>query len=142
MKKKIKIIVTILFLVSIVGTPTTLHLCSSQGTVSFSSCVNCYSEKSFAESSCCDNQSDFSAQYFSKSSSNCCVTQLVDSSIRDEYLIKVNDVKSEIKNFVSAVMPSVKNLTFSSKKYSLLFDDSSPPLSNNNIYLINSVLLI
>lgn len=141
MKKKITVIITISFLLSIVGTPAVLHLCSSQGTVSFSSCDNCYSEKSYAESSCCDKESDFPAQYFS-SSSNCCITHLVDSSIKDEYLIKVNDIKSEIKNFVSALMPPVKNLTFSNKKYSSLFNDSSPPLFSNNIYLINSVLLI
>lgn len=142
MKKKITIIVTISFLLSIVGAPISLHLCSMQGTVSFSSCVNCSSEKPKSESSCCEEESDFSDQYISSSNNDCCITQLVDSSIKDRFLIKVHDIKSDIKNFVSAVMPPVENQTFINKKYSSLFDDSSPPSVNNNIYLLNSIFLI
>ena len=142
MKKKITIIVTISFLLSIVGAPISLHLCSMQGTISFSSCVSCSSEKPKTESSCCEEENDFTAQYISSSDGNCCVTQLVDSSIKDGFLIKSNEIKSDIKNFVSALRPPVENQTFSNKKYSSLFDDSSPPSVNNNIYLLNSIFLI
>ncbi len=142
MKKKITIIVTFAFLLSVVGTPISLHLCSMQGTVSFSSCDSCFSEKPKTESSCCEEENDFTAQYISSSDGNCCLTQLVDSSIKDGFLIKLNEIKSDIKNFVSAVMPPVENQTFFNKKYSSLFDDSSPPSFHTHIYLLNSIFLI
>jgi hypothetical protein len=54
----------------------------------------------------------------------------------------VNDVKIDVKNFSAALISNDDKSSFSIEKNQFNFSDSSPPLTSNNIYLLNSVFLI
>jgi len=75
--------------------------------------------------------------------SDCCSTKTIDTSVKTEYLSQQNNSNDNTHLLVVVLMDnpfeSLEQLN-SNKKY---FQDFSPPLLiSNNLYLINSVLLI
>ncbi len=142
MKKKLSLIVTLLFFISTTGLPISLHYCQMQDSTSLSSCEMCLTEENEPENSCCEEESDFSVQIKSDNSDQCCVTKVVDSSVKDGFLFVVNDVKIDIKNFSSFCIENTFLQTIQIGNGYFQNSDSSPPLTRNNIYLLNSVFLI
>lgn len=74
--------------------------------------------------------------------SDCCQYKVIDNKITDRFLViaKDKDVKSGIKVILTSgnvVYQSPSYLT-----YNLYTSSSPPPISDNHIYLINSILLI
>jgi hypothetical protein len=142
MKKKLILIVTLLFFLSTTGLPISLHYCQMQGNTSLSSCEKCSSEENELETSCCEAESDFSVQIKTENSDQCCVTKVIESSIKDGFLIIVNDVKIEIKNLNSFFIDKDFIHSLENRNLNFQFSDSSLPLTNNHIYLLNSIFLI
>ena len=94
------------------------------------------------ENSCCQAEDDFALQLKSGNSEECCETKVVDSSIKDDFVKAISETKIDSKNLESSLSSSDDNsLSFSAQNY-LHFSDSSPPLSSNRIYLINSIFRI
>jgi len=90
----------------------------------------------------CKNQSVKEAHLL-QINNNCCSTKTIDTSVKDEYLSQKNGNSDNIQSLVFVLtnnpFESIEQLN-SNKKY---FQDFSPPLlTNNTLYLSNSVLLI
>ena len=142
MKRQIIISFIFTFFLSTTGLPFALHYCGMQGSISLSSCEMCEVVEAENENSCCQAEDDFSVQLKSDNSDECCETKIVDSSIKDDFVKAISETKIDSKNLESSLISSDDNsLSFSAQNY-LHFSDSSPPLSSNKIYLINSVFRI
>lgn len=142
MKKKLILIVTILFFLSTTGLPISLHYCQMQGSTSLSSCEMCLIDENESGSSCCEEEFDSSVQIKSGNSDQCCVTKVIESSVKDGFLVLVNDVKIELENLNSFFTNNVFIPSLENRNLNFQFSDSSPPLADNHIYLLNSVILI
>ena len=142
MKRQLIILFIFTFFLSATGLPVALHYCGMQGSVSLSSCDMCEVEETENESSCCQAEDKFSIQLKSGNSEECCETKVVDSSIKDDFVKAISEPKIDSKHLESSLISSDDNsLSFSAQNY-LHFSDSSPPLSSNKIYLINSIFRI
>lgn len=142
MKRQIIISFIFTFFLSTTGLPFALHYCGMQGSISLSSCEMCEVVEAETENSCCQTEDDFSVQLKSDNSDECCETKIVDSSIKDDFVKAISETKIDSKSLESSLISSDDNsLSFSAQNY-LHFSDSSPPLSSNKIYLINSVFRI
>lgn len=142
MKQKLIILFIFTFFLSTTGLPISLHYCQMQGSTSLSDCEMCTPEETEEESSCCEKEDDYPVQFAAKNMDECCVTQIIESSVKDGFLIMVNDVKIDVKNFSAALISNDDESLLNIEKNHFNFSDSSPPLTSNNIYLLNSVFLI
>lgn len=142
MKKKLIFIVTILFFLSTTGLPISLHYCQMQDSTSLASCEMCLTEEKESESSCCEEEFDSSVQIKAENSDQCCVTKVIESSVKDGSLVLVKDVKNEVKNLNLFFINIISTPSLENRSLNFQFSDSSPPRANNNIYLFNSVFLI
>jgi hypothetical protein len=113
-----------------------------QGSASLSSCEMCIPQETEEKSSCCEKEGDYPVQFAAKDLDECCVTQIIESSVKDGFLMVANDVKIDVKNFSAALVSIDDKSSLSIEKNQFNFSDSSPPLTSNNIYLLNSVFLI
>ena len=138
MKKKIFILsLVIVFFVSTTSLPITVHLCRMAQKATTSNC-NMMGHCKIS----CKNQSVKEAHLL-QINNNCCSTKTIDTSVKDEYLSQKNGNSDNIQSLVFVLtnnpFESIEQLN-SNKKY---FQDFSPPLlTNNTLYLSNSVLLI
>jgi hypothetical protein len=142
MKQKLIILFILTFFLSTTGLPISLHYCQMQGSSSLSTCDMCTPKQLEDESSCCEKEDEYPVQFASKNLDACCLTQIIESSVEDGFLIIANNIKIDVKNFSSALITSIDRSSLKIEKYNFNFSDSSPPLTSNNIYLLNSVFLI
>lgn len=141
MKKKIVIIVSIAFLLSILGPPISLHFCEMQKTSSLSMCEVCALDKIEKVEFCCEEEVDYSVQLKSNNSEQCCDAKIIDKSISDNFI----SINLEIKQGQSSTVVYLTDLI--SKQLSLNHqfinsDASPPPSQHNDLYLQNSVFII
>lgn len=135
MKKRISVLSLIfLFVVSTIGLPLSINICNMTGTAMAELC---------SMNSSCETGSHSIAVNTEITKSKCCQTDIIDKAISDKY-IQVNLQK--INPGQNIVVYNNENFSVNSSltfNYSDYFNDSSPPsLSNNHIYLNNSILLI
>lgn len=99
-------------------------------------------EEDTEASSCCSNEDDYSVQIKEKKSHECCEIKIIDSSVKDNFLLNQSEVKNEIKflNLFSVLYQEVHKNSFNKLNFS--FCDSSPPLLESELYILNSILLI
>lgn len=142
MNKKLIILVIFSFFLSTAGLPISLRYCNMEEITSFSDCGMCSVDIVENKDSCCDEVDDYSVQFNSKLSEECCVTKLIESSVKDEFVLELNKVKIDFNNFNSVIINNVFNFSPKVDQYKFTFSDSSPPLNNNNLYLLNSLFLI
>lgn len=142
MKQKLIILFIFTFFLSTTGLPISLHYCEMQGNTSLASCEMCSPQETEEKSSCCEKENDYAVQFATKNLDECCVTEIIESSVKDGFLIVINDVKIDVKYFSVALISNDDESSLSIEKYQFNFNDSSPPLTCNNIYLLNSVFLI
>lgn len=142
MKNKFIILLTLIFFLSTTGLPISLHYCQMQGSASLSDCEMCAPEETEEASSCCEKEDDYPVQIAAKNLDECCVTQIIESSVKDNFLLNKSEVKSELKNF--SIPLNSNNVFYSNKfdKAQLSYSDSSPPLLKSELYILNSILLI
>lgn len=142
MKKKIIILVSIAFLLSIVGPPISMHFCNVTKTASLSMCEVCAAVKSEKIMSCCENEEDeFSAQFKSENMNQCCDTKIIDKSVSDNFI----SYKLESKQEQSSIVVYLTDLISKQLRLNFKFinETASPPSAqHNDLYLINSILLI
>lgn len=138
MKKKIFILYLVtVFFVSTTSLPITVHFCKMTKTSAACKCStmgNCKMS--------CKNQSVKEA-HLPHIKNNCCSTKTIDTTLKDEYLSQQNSNNHNFQPLVFVLtnnpFESISKLN-SNKKY---FQDFSPPLlTNNTLYLNNSVFLI
>jgi hypothetical protein len=91
----------------------------------------------------CNKNASNKVDYKLRLTNSCCSTKIIDTSLKTEYLYQqINNNESiQFSVIIITANPFEKIEQLNSfKKY---FQDFSPPLlSNNNLYLNNSVLLI
>lgn len=141
MKKKLVIIVTIAFFLSIAGLPISLHFCEMQKTSSLSMCEVCALDKIEKVDFCCEEEYDFSVQLKSNNSDQCCNTKIIDKSISDNFI----SFKVELKQEHSSTIVYITDLISKQLRLNHQFinETASPPSAqHNDLYLQNSVLLI
>ena len=142
MNKKLIILVIFSFFLSTLGLPISLHYCQMQGLTSFSACEMHSSEKMEEESPCCDNGDDYSLQLKSDNSDQCCDTRIIEAKVKDNFLSVFSELKIDAKNLITVLADNNVYPQIDSKIVFLTSTDSSPPLFDNNIYLLNSTFLI
>lgn len=140
-KKRIYILtLTLIFLVSTTGMPLIIHYCQMMETASLQACE--MHTKEVQKSSCCESESQSSTginSYFSKVIDECCKDVTVDHSVKEIFVSSKTDIEFslQINTFVTTEFVLTPNFQTNIKA------DTSPPLlSNNKIYLTNSILLI
>lgn len=142
MKKKIVIIVSIAFLLSLVLPPISLHFCNATETASLFICENCAADNREKIMSCCENDEDeFPIQFKSANMNQCCNTKFIEKSISDNFI----SVKLELKQDTSSTVIYLTDLNSNQLVLNPQFinEITSPPSDqHNNLYLKNSVLLI
>ena len=92
--------------------------------------------------SCCNKEDESPLRITLDEYDGCCQIKMIDSNLTDQLLTVGNDVisKTSIKIILTGVTDSYQSPVLSAQfNYN---SNSSPPLSDNHIYLNNSVLLI
>lgn len=77
-------------------------------------------------------------------SNNCCTVKTIDYSIKDHYLNSNNNLNNNIQILAIITISGLNSIfTDTNKEINKIYFDTSPPLlSNNSLYLTNSILLI
>jgi len=139
MKKKISILtLAFLFFASTTGLPLVLHYCKMMESVTFEVCEMHQGE--VIKTSCCeaDNKAEV---YFTNGYDPCCSTKLVDSSVKDNFVISKTDLVTKVQlPVITFINLNLDLQDFTSNNFST--DTSPPPLIDNHLYLTNSTLLI
>ena len=134
MTKRIIILTfSILFLVSTTGLPLTIHFCKMQksGTVN-KKCAMCMAEQNSDKT-----HNDLSVK---RALGSCCQTVTFNNNIKDNFL----SLKTELNlHSFSFILVFTSDCPASLVNKTVCYTDSSPPPEqNNNLYLLNSILLI
>jgi len=139
MKKRISILtLALLFFVSTTGLPLIVHHCEMMESVSLEGCE--MHKIKIPKTSCCEEEND-SDTYFSKAYDQCCLVKIVDSSVKDNFIVFKNDLSKETQLPIISTTNICNFISLNSSKE--FYTDTSPPLlSNNHIYLTNSTFLI
>jgi hypothetical protein len=122
-----------LFLVSTTGLPLTIHFCKMNKT-------------SYVNKTCSMCGMDISTEKTSnvvsikRALGSCCHTSTFDNNVKDNFL----SIKTEFNFYsVSLLMVCPVECQINLFSNTISFNDSSPPTQlSNNLYLINSILLI
>ncbi|MDZ7763597.1 MAG: hypothetical protein U5K00_04115 [Melioribacteraceae bacterium] len=146
MRRKITILSLIFLLtLSTSGMPLILHYCGSMGSLTLWDSIN-FGEQCEMHSpkinlnSCCESETGDFTKIVSDYD-NCCEDLIIDNSVKDNFLSSKTEVKSSIT--LTTLLPVNYELNTSSISHNLSIEDRSPPnLSNNKVYLSNSVFLI
>jgi hypothetical protein len=141
MKRKLFILTLLgVFLFSSTGFPVSLHICSMNGMSSASSCKMHKVVKE--DHSCCSKEEETPVKITVNEFDGCCLFKVVERNLTDQIITSGNDqsVKSGVNLFVTGIISSYQSPAFSN---AFGFNSSSsPPFSNNHLYLNISVLLI
>jgi len=138
MKRKISIFtLTFLFFASTTGLPFVIHYCEMMESVTLEACEM---HKEVVVTSCCEEENEAEV-YYTNGYDACCSTKLVDSSLKDNFVVSKTDLITKIQlPVVLFINPNNDLLQFSSNSF--YTDTSPPPLIDNHLYLTNSILLI
>ena len=122
-----------LFLVSTTGLPLTVHFCKMKSTSNGKKmCGMCMMEGKHSKSS--------DAISLRRAMGNCCHTETFDNNVKDNFLSFNTELNVQV---LSLEMICPVDYSFCPIISSIQFTDTSPPrLLTNNLYLINSILLI
>jgi hypothetical protein len=142
MKRKLFILTLLgVFLFSSTGLPLSLHICSINGLSSASACKMHNQMKE--DHSCCRNQEEEPPVKLTVNQyDGCCQFKIVERNLTDQIINAANDinVKTSVKSAFTAIIPLYQSPAFSDAFG--FCSNSSPPVSNNHLYLNISVLLI
>jgi hypothetical protein len=102
----------------------------------------CSTEEEKENNSCCSKEDDFSVQIKKQHADECCEIKVIDSSVKDYFLINKSETKTEVKvlSFFTILNNNVN--TNSSNGFDFRTFNSSPPLIESELYILNSILLI
>jgi hypothetical protein len=129
-----------IFFISTTGLPLSLHICSMNG---LSSAETCKMHKIAEEDhSCCNKEDESPLKITLNEYDGCCQLKMIERNLTDQLLTAANDIisKTSIKIILTGITASYQSPVLSAHLY--YNSNSSPPLSDNLIYLDNSVLLI
>ena len=142
MNKKIYIsLLSLVFFLSTTSLPMTIHLCKMMNTTDTKACAMCTSAP--VKKSCCETDVKGDVSIKRDNSSDCCSTQLIDATVKDNFLSsKTENQDLNPVKFAPVIILPVEFFTCS-KLFSYIDIDTSPPnLQTNKLYLINSIFLI
>lgn len=99
----------------------------------------CAAEKAEIKS-CCNN--DDNSLQVKKVGSQCCSDKMIDSSVKENYISNANNFKdlNNLKYLSALIIPS--DVVISNISVHFTNVHSPPLITNNPVYLINSVFLI
>ncbi len=129
----------LVFLLSTTGLPLTLHLCAMQKSATLETCEMC-SAKPEKVKTCCSSKADESTVFLSKAADNCCLTQLVDKKVKDEFY-----PKTELKSsFFTPLLLVISSNDITDLRNTASFVSDSPPIppGSGRLFLDISILLI
>lgn len=133
MKRKISILtLVVLFFASTTGLPLALHFCQMSETEEV-----CEQIMMMKKSSCCEEEQ--TEIYITNGIDQCCSTKLVDSSIKDNFV--VSKTEFFIPLYLYTIIPIENDLPLNHYSFFKVYI-SPPPLIDNHLYLTNSILLI
>ena len=134
MKRKFSILtLALLFFTANTALPFTMHICQMKDMKD--ACAHMIPKKD----SCCEEENEGEA-YLSKAYDQCCLSKIIDPSLKENYIGSKTGLAQKIEFVILHINANTSLLNFTvSNIYS---DISPPPISTNNIYLINSNLLI
>ncbi len=142
--KKNRIFILLLlfaFTFSNVGLPFTVHFCAMMEKMSEEKCMKSLSPTVQTEMTCCDKENK-SKVNFSSFKENCCESKIAAEPLKEKYLID-SSILQKIELKTSAIFISddiLLSKVFLAKNFS---NNSSPPSQiSNELYLVNSILLI
>ena len=146
MFKKVSILtLLLLFFVSTSGLPLTIHFCSMEKTqkVEILQKCNCRDNRSNQMHKACplsEIQND--AKDLSIKSQNCCESEAALKYVKDSFLTNNKNIQKEVSanKIIISIIPTIE--IEQSTTFYTYTDTSPPPLTNNQIYIYNSVLLI
>lgn len=128
------------FFVSTTGLPLALHICSMNG---LSSAKECSMHKPAMENhDCCNKEDETPLKITQDQYDSCCQFTMIDRNLTDQILTSGNDVIA--KTSVKAVLSGI-SIVYDAPVLAARFNFSSstsPPLSDNHLYLNYSILLI
>ena len=142
MRKKLIKIFLFTFFLSTTGLPISLHYCQMQGIMSLSDCEICAAKEMDKESSCCEKENNYPIQLKNDTHDNCCELKIIDSSVKDNFTVTASEWKAEKNNFVINYILTENSYNYKADQFYYNFTDTSPPLTQNKIYLLNSIFLI
>jgi hypothetical protein len=142
MVRKIYILTLLgVFFISTTGLPLTVSICNMGDVHTKDHCE--MDMQKMANHSCCSKDKEESPVKISQMDmGSCCQLKVVDNNVTDKYLSLANESfsKTQIsKLIVSNIISYVTEVFPSQNFYS---SNSSPPLTDNHLYLTNSILLI
>jgi hypothetical protein len=130
----------LIFFVSTAGLPFSMHFCSMMGESSVEDCTMCYVEKIEVKKTCCEADEALYEKLSAEFSSACCETKIIDASVKDNFVISKSDLISKVYFSVLIIENITGDLSINSTQK--FYSDIPPLLLDNQLYLINSVLLI
>ncbi len=146
MIKKVSILtLLLLFFVSTSGLPLTIHFCSMEKTekVEIQQKCNCRDNRSNHMHKACplskiqNNTKDLTIK-----SQNCCESETALKYIKDSFLNNNKNIQKEVSanKIIVSIIPTTEILQPTT--FYTYTDTSPPPLTSNQLYIYNSVLLI
>lgn len=102
----------------------------------------CSTEEEKENNSCCSKEDDFSVQIKKQNADECCEIKIIDSSVKDYFLINKSETKTETKVLSFFTILNYNVNTNSSNGFDFRKFNSSPPLIESELYILNSILLI
>lgn len=142
MSKKIYILTLIgVFFISTTGLPLTVSICN-MGDVHTKDHCEPDMQKMNDHSCCSMEKEDEPVKITTMDMGSCCQLKVVDNNVTDKYLSLSNESfsKTQISKLIVSNTISYTAEVFSSKNFHS--SNSSPPLTDNHLYLNNSILLI
>lgn len=134
MKRKISILtLALLFFTANTALPFTLHICQMMDTTE--ACGHMMPKKDL----CCEEENNADV-YFSKAYAQCCLSKIIDPSLKENYIGSKTELAQKIEIVILHISANTSLLNFTASN--IYSDISPPPISTDNIYLINSILLI
>lgn len=146
MTKKFFIISFIfLFTISTSGMPLIAHYCNSMDSFSLLNSIqfgdNCTMHQSnIEEILCCESEKE-SDIIISNSPENCCLDQVIDNSVKDDFISSADYVKTSIE-FISFQPLNDYSFESATNESLLILNNSPPKFLTNKIYLSISIFLI
>jgi hypothetical protein len=135
----------VLFTITTSGMPLIAHYCNSMDSFRLWNSIqfgeNCIMHQSnIEEISCCESENE-SDLIISNSPENCCLDQVIDNSVKDDFISSADYVKTPIQ-FIS--FQPLNDYSFESviSESLLILNNSPPKFLTNKIYLSISIFLI
>jgi len=138
-KKYIIILFIAVFALSSTGLPLTVHYCEMMNSSSIEECEMCSVEVEDV-SSCCSIELP-GVKLSDQKKGGCCETKIIGQPLQDDYVqssVKSSDSNDEVQ----LIQTETINLFNYFKSFEVENTSHSPPLIAQNLFIINSALLI